>query len=82
MLTPGDQPTVQTKGDANGAADPWQARLKNGPAWRVAFTVPRLGYVLAWLRHPMPHALTVILAPLLLGAIWLAHIWRPKGENS
>jgi signal peptidase I len=37
---------VQTKGDANDAADPWQAVLQGDTAYQVRAVVPDLGHVI------------------------------------
>jgi signal peptidase I len=37
----------RTRGDANGAADPWRFRLTGSTQARLAFHVPLAGYVLA-----------------------------------
>lgn len=82
VLQPGDHPVIQTKGDANAAPDPWQARFTDGPAWRVRLTVPYLGYVLAWLRSPLVHVLTMVVAPLMAAVIVLGKIWGAPGRRS
>ena len=69
--------TVQTKGDANEAMDPWQATLQGDTAWRVRAVVPEVGSVLQALRTP---AVSVVLrygALALLAGWLLLGIWRP-----
>jgi signal peptidase len=70
------QTLVQTKGDANSAPDPWTAELHGTTAWRVRLVLPKLGWAVFWLRTPLTHDLTVILAPLLLALVGLLQIWR------
>ena len=74
----GAHPVVITKGDANGAPDPWRARLDSPTAWRLWLVVPKLGLVIGALRSPAVHLLTVLIAPLALAALWLMAIWRPR----
>ena len=76
----GAHPSVRTKGDANAAADPWVARLNGTTAWRVRATLPKLGWVVLWLRTPSIEKLTVLLAPILLALLGLVRIWR--GETA
>jgi signal peptidase I len=67
---------VQTKGDANTAPDPWKAELHGTTAWRVRAVVPKIGWAVFWFRSPLLHALTVLLAPLLLALVGVRQIWR------
>lgn len=67
---------VQTKGDANAAPDPWTAELHGTTAWQVRLVLPKLGWAVFWLRTPLAHDLTVILAPLLLALFGVVQIWR------
>ena len=40
--------------------------------------LPKVGWAVFWLRTPLLHELTVLLAPLLLALLWVAQIWfRP-----
>jgi signal peptidase I len=45
--------SVQTKGDANAAADPWTATLAGDTAYQVRGVVPGLGHVIQALRAPV-----------------------------
>jgi signal peptidase I len=77
----GAHPVVRTKGDANETADPWTAKLHGTTAWRVRAVLPKVGWVVFWFRSPLVHALTVLLAPLMLALIGVAQIWRrPEPE--
>jgi signal peptidase len=78
----GAHPLVRTKGDANEAADPWLARLHGTTAWRVRAVAPKLGWAVYWLRSPRVHDLTVLVAPLLLGALGVAQIWRRPDDDT
>jgi signal peptidase len=72
----GLHPVVRTKGDANNAPDPWTAKLQGTTVWRVRAVLPKLGWAVFWLRSPLVHNLTVLLAPLLLAVLGVAQIWR------
>jgi signal peptidase len=76
----GDHPLVRTKGDANGAADPWVAKLRGTNVWRVRTVVPHAGQAIVWLRQPVVHYLTLFFAPMLLALLCLVRIWRDPGE--
>jgi signal peptidase I len=81
ILRGGAHPVVQTKGDANTAPDPWNAKLHGATAWRVRAVLPKLGWVVFWFRSPLMHELTVFLAPLLLALIGVVRIWRKSNEE-
>ena len=78
VIEPGDEPIVQTKGDANNAVDPWQAKLHGGTIWRYRLSVPLLGYPILALREPRTHWLLVVFLPALLALYGVASIWRPR----
>ena len=81
VLRGGEHPVVRTKGDANNARDPWAARLDGSTAWRVRLVVPKLGWVVAWLRDPLVRLLTVFVAPALFALIALWRIWNEPGSR-
>jgi signal peptidase len=72
----GARVAVRTKGDANATADPWTAELHGTTVWHVRGVLPKVGWVVFWFRSPLVHALTVLLAPLLLALFGVAQIWR------
>jgi signal peptidase len=66
---------VATKGDANGARDPWALPYAPGAtALRVVFAVPLAGYVLGFLGMPLGRVLLVA-AVVLAAALFLADLW-------
>ena len=65
----GDVVTVQTRGDANDANDPWMAELSNPPIWRVERVFPHAGTAVDLLRN---RALRIALFPLALLGLMLA----------
>jgi signal peptidase len=69
--------TLQTKGDANDAVDPWQATLQGDTAYQVRAVVPALGRVIEALRTPVASQAMVYGAPTLLAGWLLLSIWRP-----
>ena len=73
--------TVQTKGDANDAVDPWQATLQGDTAWQVRTVIPELGHLLHALRTPVVSQALVYGAPTLLAGWLLLSIWRPTRDQ-
>src|SRR3954468_17515031 len=69
--------TVQTKGDANTAVDPWQATLQGDTAYQVRAVIPELGHLIQALRNPLVSTSLVYGAPALLAAWLILTIWRP-----
>jgi len=73
--------SVQTKGDANEAADPWTATLKGDTAYQVRAVVPALGHVIQALRAPVVTQALLYGAPTLLVGWLLLTIWRPTRDE-
>jgi signal peptidase I len=73
--------TVQTKGDANNAVDPWKATLQGDTAYQVKAVVPELGHVIEALRTPVVSQALVYGAPTLLAGWLLLSIWRPTTDD-
>ena len=69
--------TVQTKGDANEAADPWKATLQGDTAWQVKGVVPEVGSAIQALRTPVVSQVLRYGAVALLAGWLLLGIWRP-----
>jgi signal peptidase len=69
--------TVQTKGDANDAPDPWQATLQGDTAWQLQAVIPELGNLIEALRTPGLSQALVYGAPALLAGWLLLSIWTP-----
>jgi signal peptidase I len=67
----------RTKGDANGARDPWAIRL-NDKVGRVAFDVPLAGYVLYYAHTREIRALLLIAFAVFVLAGVLRRIWRAE----
>jgi signal peptidase I len=73
--------TVQTKGDANEAIDPWTATLQGDTAYEVRAVIPEVGHVIQLLRNPTLAPVLVYGAPTLLVGWLLLSIWRPTREE-
>jgi signal peptidase I len=73
--------TVQTKGDANEAVDPWSATLEGDTAYQVRFVVPELGHLIQALRAPVVTQALLYGAPTLLVGWILMGIWRPTRDE-
>jgi signal peptidase I len=69
--------SVQTKGDANPAADPWTATLDGDTAYQVRAVIPELGTVIQALRAPVVTQALLYGAPTLLVGWFLLTIWHP-----
>ena len=73
--------SVQTKGDANAAADPWTATLEGDTAYQVRGVIPALGHVIQALRAPVVTQALLYGAPALLVGWLLLTIWRPARDE-
>jgi signal peptidase I len=69
--------TVQTKGDANEAIDPWKATLQGDTAWQVQAVVSEVGHLIHALRTPVVSQALRYGAVALLAGWLLLSIWRP-----
>jgi signal peptidase I len=76
IVSSGDHPVVITKGDANEAADPWEARLDGPIVWKARIVVPGImGDAIAFLRPASTQMLMLTAAALLLLAVGLRWLW-------
>ncbi|WP_448624883.1 signal peptidase I [Geodermatophilus sp. URMC 64] len=73
--------TVQTKGDANKAVDPWKATLQGDTAYQVQAVIPELGHVIQALRNPVVSKALIYGAPALLAGWLILSIWRPAEDD-
>jgi signal peptidase I len=67
--------TIQTKGDANNAVDPWRARLVGSSVWHEDLKVPAAGYLAVWSQQPsirfgLLSVVVILTLSILLGLIW------------
>ncbi len=73
-------PVVVTKGDANDARDPWEARLQGTTAWVYDRRIPKAGYALRTLRGTWVQRLSYVAIGLFaLVALW--KVWAPRREE-
>jgi signal peptidase I len=79
---PGGQVTIQTKGDANNAVDPWKATLQGGTAYQIRAVIPHLGRVIEAFRSPLVAKALVYGAPTLLAGWLILAIWQPTRKNT
>lgn len=63
-----------TKGDANGAPDPWHVPAV-GQGWKAVWHVPVVGYVLFDIQSTYGRLLLLLIPAALLAAITLFEIW-------
>ena len=87
IIRGGDNPVVQTQGDANNWHDPWTAKLQGTTAWRLSVVVPYAGYAINALRSRTLHVMAVLVTPILVALLALAELWglgraRPKLGNA
>lgn len=73
----GDDVEVITKGDANSTQERWKVAA-DGTIGTVAYRVPALGFAVGWIGSPAGRVGLVILPALLLIAMLLMRIWRPR----
>jgi signal peptidase I len=66
--------TLQTKGDANQAADPWRFRLEQPTQPVVEYDVPLAGHVFIALADPQVRQLVIGVPASLIGLIALAEL--------
>jgi signal peptidase len=71
-------PAFRTRGDANGAADPWRFELHGARQARVAGHVPYVGYVLAALGLRWVRMLVIGLPAALIAVGLFASAFRPE----
>lgn len=80
MRVDGGKVQMVTLGDANDAPERWSVAV-NGEVGRVAYHVPKVGFLRALITRP-PVRQGLLGAVLLLGALLVVDIWRPKGRGS
>jgi signal peptidase I len=68
---------VVTRGDANTGSEHWSVPA-SGRVGRLAYRIPKLGYVTGTAGAPLGRILFVVLPALLLGASEIRRVWRPR----
>ncbi len=69
-----------TKGDANNSVENWEIS-GDGKIGLVQYRVPRIGYVLSWIRGKLGRLMLVVFPALALGAWEIHRIWRPRPDE-
>jgi signal peptidase len=69
-----------TKGDANNTVERWRVPAE-GSIGRVAYDVPKVGYVLVYAGSRHGRILLLVLPVLMLAAYELFRLWRPEREK-
>jgi signal peptidase len=77
----GSRASIETRGDANSASEQWSVAA-DGHVGRVAYHLPLVGYALVWTHGRTARLLLIVIPALLLGALELGRIWRPRAEVS
>ena len=70
-----------TKGDANGAADPWRVPA-TGSGYKYDFSIPSVGFLLVWLQSPIGRLLFLVVPAAALGLLTLYELWWPRRARS
>jgi signal peptidase len=73
----GERASIETRGDANDASEHWSV-ASDGSVGRVAYHLPLVGYALVWTHGRYARLLLIVIPALLLAAIELRRIWRPR----
>lgn len=68
VIKRGSEPIVQTKGDANPVADPFQAQLQGSQVWLVRWNVPLVGYAVLWAQRARLLIAALLAAVLIIPA--------------
>jgi signal peptidase I len=66
-----------TKGDANPASDSWRVPA-SGNGYKFWFSIPSIGFLLAWLQAPLGRILFLVIPAILLGGLFLYEMWWPR----
>jgi signal peptidase len=80
MHVQGDGVVFRTRGDANNVSERWRVSA-SGEIGRVVYSIPKLGWVLAYARTKGLFVLMLGGALALLLVVELASIWRPEEGN-
>jgi signal peptidase len=80
MHVHGDAVVFRTRGDANNVSERWRVPA-SGEIGRVVYSIPKLGWVLAYARTKGLFVLMLGGALALLLVVELASIWRPEESD-
>jgi signal peptidase len=82
VISGGERPVLQTKGDANTAPDPWIFQVTDSKIWHVRGVLPGLGWMIMALRQPWLHKVAAVGIPGLIAIEWIAQIWRDPSHEA
>jgi signal peptidase I len=74
---PGGSLSFITKGDANSASDSWRVPA-SGNGYKFWFSIPGIGFLLAWLQSPLGRILFLVIPAAALGLLTLYELWWPR----
>jgi signal peptidase I len=80
MQATGDVVRFVTRGDANTGSERWQI-AKTGTIGRVAYRVPKLGYVTNPVGSRFGRFAFIVIPAALLALVELRRIWRPASKD-
>lgn len=66
-----------TKGDANSASDSWRVPA-SGNGYKFWFSIPGIGFLLAWLQSPLGRIFFLVIPALFLAGLFLYEMWWPR----
>ena len=66
-----------TKGDANNTVERWSIPV-DGRLGLVKVHIPKVGYALVWASGPTGRIALIAIPGIILGALELIRIWRPR----
>ena len=76
----GNRVDFVTRGDANTGVEHWSAPA-DGRIGRVAYRIPRAGFLMVFTRTPGGRLLFLVIPALVWGAWEIVRIWRPAKEE-
>jgi signal peptidase len=82
VISGGERPVLQTKGDANAAPDPWIFQVTDAQVWHVRTVLPGMGWLILALRKPWLHKAAVLGIPALIAIECVVQIWREPSRKA
>ena len=72
----GNSPShFETKGDANGGADPFTVPARN-LIGKICFHIPSVGYFTEFLKTPLGFIFGLVIPGLVIIALYISNVWR------
>jgi signal peptidase len=82
VISGGERPVLQTKGDANAAPDPWTFQVTDAQVWHMRTVLPGIGSLILVLRKPWLHKAAVVGIPALIAIEWIFQIWKEPSRKA